>query len=106
MLNLPINATYYPLFKDENALKFLGNEILKDYGKEAVIEHDDIEEWKMNLLADLAKVLMSEEDGRIFLSQLSRAYTEQQVLKESGVKKSLVYLLFCDQQDDDNDCND
>lgn len=106
VLNLSINATYFPLFKDENALKYLGNELLKDYGKTELVDHEEIPDWKMGLLTDLAKVLMTEEDGRVFLSQVSRAYAEGHVLNESGVKKNLVFLLFCKLQDETDDTID
>ncbi|BAW98321.1 hypothetical protein [Vibrio phage pTD1] len=100
VLNLSINATYFPLFKDENALKYLANELYKEFNRlDQVLEHDEIPEWKTALLDDLGKVLMTEEEGQIFLSQIGRAYTEGYKLNESGTKKNLVYILFCKPQD-------
>lgn len=99
-LNLTINPTYYSLFNDSDALKSLANDFIRDYNQEKpLIEHEPLPEWKAVVLEDLHDLLKTEEEGRLFGTQLAMFFEKGFTLDKTVTARNLVIVQFCEPQD-------
>ncbi|UVD32275.1 hypothetical protein [Vibrio phage phiKT1028] len=102
-LNITINPTYYSLFKDEECLKYLSNALLTSYKREDEhFEHQPFDEWKTELLDDLAKLLITEDEGRTFLEQVAFNLKNGYTLDQLTTKQTLIHMVFLKTQDEDH----
>lgn len=93
-LNLTINETYFPLFKDHVVLRELANLAAAEYKRDLLPIEQSLPDWKQSLVEKLYDLLKTEDEGRIFVNHIYVNFSDGYQLGEVVTQRTVVKLEF------------